>query len=108
MNGIPFYAQVLENVPAGELKPMADALKIKLKSAVITLIATSEDGKGSVVVAVTDDLTKRVNAVDLAKAAAVAMGGSGGGGRADMAQAGGPDGGKASEAVESITKLIAA
>lgn len=108
VNGIPFYGQILDNVPAGELKPMADALKIKLKSAVITLIAKSEDGKGSVVVAVTDDLTKRVNAVDLVKAAAAAMGGSGGGGRPDMAQAGGPDGSAAQKALDAISGQLAA
>jgi alanyl-tRNA synthetase len=66
------------------------------------------DGKASLVVAVTDDLVKKFSAVDLVKAGAEALGGKGGGGRPDMAQAGGPDGSKADEAVKAIESKLAA
>jgi len=64
------------------------------------------DGKGSIVVGVTDDLTSRVNAVDLVRLGSEALGGKGGGGRADMAQAGGPDGAKAGDAIAAIEKRL--
>lgn len=107
VNGVPFYAQVLPNVPANELKPMADALKKKLGSAVIALLSVSEDGKGSAVVGVTDDLTATVSAVELVKVASAAMGGQGGGGRPDMAQAGGPNGADAEKAIEALKAFVA-
>jgi alanyl-tRNA synthetase len=68
----------------------------------------SEDGKGAIVVGVTADLVARLNAVDLVRAGAEALGGKGGGGRPDMAQAGGPDGGKADAALGAIEAAIAA
>ena len=64
------------------------------------------DGKVSLVVAVTEDLTDRINAVDLVKTGAAALGGKGGGGRPDMAQAGGPDGTKASQALADIEAIL--
>ena len=102
-----FDARVLDGVPPRELKGMADELKSQLGSGVVALVATN-DGKGSIVVAVTPDLTERVSAVDLVRIGAEAMGGKGGGGRPDMAQAGGPDGGLAAEAVSAIERAIAA
>jgi alanyl-tRNA synthetase len=65
------------------------------------------DGKASLVVGVTDDLTGRISAVDLVRVGAEALGGKGGGGRADMAQAGGPDGSKANDALAAIEKKLA-
>jgi len=94
-------------MPAGDLKPLADDLKSKLGSGVIALVAVNE-GKASLVVAVTDDLTKKFSAVDLVKIGAEALGGKGGGGRADMAQAGGPDGARAGDAVKAIESKLAA
>jgi alanyl-tRNA synthetase len=88
INGVNFVSRVLPNVPAKDLKPMADAFKAQIKSGVIALAASFED-KVSIVVAVTDDLTNRISAVELVKIAAEAVGGKGGGGRPDMAQAGG-------------------
>lgn len=85
---------------------MVDDLKKSIGSGVVTLIAT-DDGKASIVVGVTDDLTARYSAVDLVKAGAEAMGGKGGGGRPDMAQAGGPNGASANDAVTAIEKLLA-
>lgn len=104
--GIQFIARVLEDIPAKDLKPMADDLKAKIGSGVIALIATSE-GKASLVVAVTDDLTGKINAVDLVKVGAEAMGGKGGGGRPDMAQAGGTNASAANDAVIAIEKALA-
>lgn len=103
--GVQFISRVLEDVPAKDLKPMADDLKAKIGSGVIALIATSE-GKASIVVAVTDDLTAKINAVDLVKVGAEVMGGKGGGGRPDMAQAGGTNTAAANDAVTAIEKAL--
>ncbi len=71
------------------------------------LIAVSDDGKASAVVGVTEDLTARLSAVDLVRVASASLGGKGGGGRADMAQAGGPDGSQAEAAIEAVAAAIA-
>ena len=106
ISGVQFISRVLEDVPAKDLKPMADDLKAKIGSGVIALIATSE-GKASLVVAVTDDLTAKISAVDLVRVGAEAMGGKGGGGRPDMAQAGGTNVAAANDAVAAIEKSLA-
>ncbi len=106
IGGMKFTARVLEGFPAKDLKPMVDDLKSKLGSGVITLIAT-EDGKASIVVGVTADLTGKVSAVDLVKTGVEILGGKGGGGRPDMAQGGGPNGAAANDAVSAIEKLLA-
>ncbi len=105
IGGIPFSGRVLEGFSPKDLKPMADDLKKQLGSAIIVLIATNE-GKASIVVGVTNDLTDRVNAVDLVKVGSEALGGKGGGGRPDMAQAGGPDAHAANDALHSIERAI--
>ncbi|HVO03233.1 MAG TPA: alanine--tRNA ligase, partial [Candidatus Cybelea sp.] len=105
INGVKLAARLLPDVPAKELKSMADALKKQLGSGVVALVATA-DGKASVVVGVTDDLTAKLSAVDLAKAGSVALGGQGGGGRPDMAQAGGPDAANANNALAAIEAAI--
>ncbi len=107
INGIPFVSRILPDVPAKDLKPMADEFKAQIKSGVIALAASFE-GKASLVVAVTPDLTTRVSAVDLVKKGAEQLGGKGGGGRPDMAQAGGADPTalpKAIEAIEAALKI---
>ncbi|MEX2630691.1 MAG: alanine--tRNA ligase [Tistlia sp.] len=106
INGVTFAARVVEDVPAKDLKSMADALKQQLGSGVAALVGVSE-GKASLVVGVTDDLTGRFSAIDLVRAGSAALGGKGGGGRPDMAQAGGPDGAKAGEAVAAIEAALA-
>jgi alanyl-tRNA synthetase len=106
IGGVKFTARVLEGFPAKDLKPMVDDLKSKLGSGVITLIAT-EDGKASIVVGVTADLTSKLSAVDLVKTGVEILGGKGGGGRPDMAQGGGPNGAAANDAVQAIEKLLA-
>jgi alanyl-tRNA synthetase len=107
VNGISFVSRVLHDVPAKDLKPMADAFKDQIKSGVIVLVS-SFDGKASLVVAVTSDLTGKVSAVDLVKVGAEALGGKGGGGRPDMAQAGGANIDALDKAVEAIEKKLAA
>ncbi len=104
--GIAYDGRVLDGVPAKDLKGMADEIKKQQGSGVVALVSVAE-GKASLVVAVTDDLTARISAVDLVKAGAAALGGKGGGGRPDMAQAGGPEGAKASEALAEIEAELA-
>ncbi|MBV8616237.1 MAG: alanine--tRNA ligase, partial [Acetobacteraceae bacterium] len=105
--GVRLAARNLGEVPARELKGLADAIGKQLGSGVVALVSTAE-GKASIVVGVSPDLTDRFNAVDLVRAASAAVGGKGGGGRADLAQAGGPDGGRAEAALEAVRGLLAA
>ncbi len=106
VNGVQFIGKMLENMPAKELKPMVDTLKDKVGSGIVVLVANN-DGKGSIVVGVTDDLTARFSAIDLVRVGAQALGGKGGGGRPDMAQAGGPDGSKANDALVAVKGAVA-
>jgi alanyl-tRNA synthetase len=103
INGVNFISRVLKEIPAKDLKPMADAFKEQIKSGVVALIASFE-GKVSLVVAVTDDLTKNVSAVELVKLGAEQIGGKGGGGRPDMAQAGGADESSMPKAIAAIER----
>ena len=97
--------RLLEDVPARELKAIADDLKQQIGSGVVALAAVN-DGKASLVVGVTDDLAPSLSAVDLVRLGAAALGGKGGGGRPDMAQAGGPDGARATEALAAIAEAM--
>jgi len=106
VNGVAFRAQRLDGVPAKELRAMIDAAKRELGSGVVALIAVNE-GKAALSVGVTKDLTDRFDAVELVKVGAAAVGGKGGGGRADMAQAGGPDGAAADRALAAIEAALA-
>ena len=74
----------------------------------VVIVGLSDDGKAGLVVGVTEDLTQRFNAVDLVKKGAAVLGGTGGGGRPDMAQAGGPDGSKAEEALKAVEAALGA
>ena len=74
----------------------------------MVFVGAGEDGKASVVVGVTDDLTARFSAVDLVRVASAALGGQGGGGRPDMAQAGGPDATKAADAIAAVKAALEA
>ncbi|MFY9287415.1 MAG: alanine--tRNA ligase [Alphaproteobacteria bacterium] len=105
INGINFVGRILKDVPAKDLKPMADAFKGQIKSGVVALLSGADD-KVSIVVAVTEDLVKRVSAVDLVKTGAEAVGGKGGGGRPDMAQAGGSDVSAMSKAIIAIEQAL--
>jgi alanyl-tRNA synthetase len=104
--GVKFVRRELDGVPAKELKSMADELKKQIGSGVVA-IAASADGKASLVVAVTEDLTDRLDAVALVRVGSAALGGKGGGGRPDMAQAGGPDGTKLADANNAIEQALA-
>jgi alanyl-tRNA synthetase len=106
VGGIAFSGRVLNDVPAKDLKGVADTIKKQLGSGVVALVSVSE-GKASLVVGVTDDLTGRISAVELVKTGAAAVGGKGGGGRPDMAQAGGPDGGNAPNVITAIEEDLA-
>jgi alanyl-tRNA synthetase len=104
--GIAFASRTVQDIPAKELKPLADSLKQQLGSGVVAVIAVN-DGKASLVVGVTNDLTERVSAVDLVRVGSASVGGKGGGGRPDMAQAGGPNGADADKAVAAIEAALA-
>jgi alanyl-tRNA synthetase len=106
VNGVNFMGRVLQGLDPKDLKPMADEAKKTIGSGVIALAAVSDDGKGAIVVAVTDDLTGKFSAVDLVRLGSAAMGGKGGGGRPDMAQAGGPDGANAAAAVAAVKAVL--
>jgi alanyl-tRNA synthetase len=101
IGGVTFAARQLDGIPARDLKGMADDLKRQIGSGVVALVSTAE-GKASLVVGVTDDLTGKLSAVDLVRVGSEALGGKGGGGRPDMAQAGGADNGHAEDALRAI------
>ncbi|GGB37573.1 alanine--tRNA ligase [Roseibium aquae] len=100
-------ARIVEGIAPKDLKGMADEAKKQLGSGIVVLISRAEDDKAAIVTAVTADLTEKVSAVDLVRLGSEALGGRGGGGRPDMAQAGGPDGSKAEEAVAAIKDYLA-
>ncbi len=104
--GTKVATRLLDNVPPKELKPLADSLKKQVGSGVVAVVAVNE-GRASLVVGVTEDLTDRFDAVSLVRIGSAAVGGKGGGGRPDMAQAGGPDGAAAAQALEAIEQAIA-
>jgi alanyl-tRNA synthetase len=106
VNGVRLMARLLDGVEAKDLKSLADEGKKQIGSGVVALVGVSPDGKAGLVIAVTDDLTKRFNAVDLVRKAAAPLGGKGGGGRPDMAQAGGPDGAGAKAALDLVTQAL--
>ena len=105
--GIKYSGRRLENVPSKELRGIVDAAKQKIGSGVVALVAVNE-GRASLTIGVTNDLTERFSAVDLVRVGAAALGGKGGGGRPDMAQAGGPKGENADSALEAIEEAIVA
>jgi alanyl-tRNA synthetase len=106
IGGVKLAARNLGEVPARDLKGIAEAIGKQMGGGVVALVATNE-GKASVVVSVAAELTGRFSAVDLVRAAAAAVGGKGGGGRPDMAQAGGPDGGRAEAALAAVRAALA-
>jgi alanyl-tRNA synthetase len=108
VNGTKFLGKVVQGVAPRDLKSLADDGKKSLGSGVVAFVGLGEDGKASVVVGVTDDLTKRFSAVDLVRKASAVLGGQGGGGRPDMAQAGGPDGARADAAINAVSAALTA
>ncbi|MEM9329676.1 MAG: alanine--tRNA ligase [Pseudomonadota bacterium] len=106
INGTKFMGRVVENIAARDLKGLVDDAKKTVGSGIVAIAGVSEDGKAGIVVGVSDDLTDKFSAVDLVRIASQAVGGKGGGGRADMAQAGGPEGNKAQEAIEAVKSAL--
>ncbi|MEY8842772.1 DHHA1 domain-containing protein, partial [Cribrihabitans sp. XS_ASV171] len=100
VNGVKLVAQVLSGVTGKDLPALIDEMKGRVGSGAVLLIADT-GGKAAVAAGVTEDLTDRVSAVDLVKAAVAELGGKGGGGRPDMAQGGGKDAGRAEAAIKA-------
>ena len=107
IGGIQLAARNVGEVAGKEMKGLVDAIAQQVGSGVVALVSTA-DGKASIAVGVSADLVKRVSAVDLVRAASAAVGGKGGGGRPEMAQAGGPDASRANEALDAIRAALAA
>ena len=106
VNGVKLMARVLKGISPADMKGLVDEGKAKLGSGVVALIGINDEGRAGLIVGVTKDLTSRFNAVDLVRVGAAPLGGKGGGGRPDMAQAGGPDATKADEALAAIREAI--
>jgi len=104
--GANLMARVVHDIELKDLRSLVDEGKKRVGSGVVAIVGVSGDGKAGIVVGVTDDLTKRFNAVDLVRKGAEALGGKGGGGRPDMAQAGGPDASKADDALKVIEAAL--
>ena len=107
VGGVQVISQILSGVPAKELKSIADGLKQQVGSGVVVVVGGAES-KASIVVGVSADLTTRFSAVDLVRIGADRLGGKGGGGRPDMAQAGGTKPDSAPDAVEAICEAMQA
>jgi alanyl-tRNA synthetase len=105
INGVPFVSQVLSGVSGRDLPPLIDEHKARIGSGAVLLIA-DVDGKAAVAAGVTEDLTTRLSAVDMVRAAVEKLGGKGGGGRPDMAQGGGNDAAGAAQAIAAVETLI--
>jgi alanyl-tRNA synthetase len=103
---VKLLARAVEGIEMKDLKSLADEGKKQVGSGVVAIVGVTGDGKAGIVVGVTPDLTDRFNAVDLVRKGAEALGGKGGGGRPDMAQAGGPDGAKADAALAVIAAAL--
>jgi alanyl-tRNA synthetase len=106
IGGVKLSARNLGDVPPRDLKSLAEAIGQQIGEGVVALVSTA-DGKASIVVGVAPALTSRFSAVDLVRAASAAVGGKGGGGRPDMAQAGGPDAGQADAALDAVRAALA-
>jgi alanyl-tRNA synthetase len=103
---VKLMARTVEGIDLKDLRSLADEGKKKVGSGVVAIVGVTEDGKAGIVVGVTNDLVARFNAVDLVRKGAEALGGKGGGGRPDMAQAGGPDGSKADAALAAVEAAL--
>jgi alanyl-tRNA synthetase len=103
---VQFLARLVEGLNPKDLRSLIDDGKKQVGSGIVAVVGTTEDGKAGLAVGVTDDLVKSYSAVDLVKVGADALGGKGGGGRPDMAQAGGPDGSKAGAALAAIEAAL--
>ena len=103
---VKLMARAVAGIELKDLRSLADEGKKQVGSGVVAIVGVTGDGKAGMVVGVTNDLVSRFNAVDLVRKGAEALGGKGGGGRPDMAQAGGPDGSKADAALKAIEAAL--
>jgi alanyl-tRNA synthetase len=108
IGNVKFLARAVSGIDLKDLRSLADEGKKQVDSGVVAIVGTADDGRAGVVVGVTADLVSRFNAIDLVRKGAEALGGKGGGGRPDMAQAGGPDGSKAEDALKAIEAALGA
>ncbi|WP_332702102.1 alanine--tRNA ligase [Devosia sp.] len=106
VNGVTYVGRTVEGIAAKDVKGLVDSEKKRIGSGVVTVVLKGDDGKGTVAIGVTEDLTARYAAGELIKLATAALGGQGGGGRPDMAQGGGPDGSKAAEAIAAVRAAL--
>ncbi len=106
VGNVKLMARAVEGIDLKDLRSLADEGKKQVGSGIVAIVGVTGDGKAGIVVGVTEDLVKRFNAVDLVKKGAEVLGGKGGGGRPDMAQAGGPDGAKADAALAAIEAAL--
>jgi alanyl-tRNA synthetase len=106
IKGVKLIARAVSGIELKDLRSLADEGKKQVGSGVVAIVGLAADGKAGIVVGVTDDLIKRFNAVELVRRGAEALGGKGGGGRPDMAQAGGPDGSKAEAALAAVAAAM--
>jgi alanyl-tRNA synthetase len=102
VNGVTYVGRAVEGISAKDVKGLVDTEKKRIGSGVVTVVLKGDDGRGTVAVGVTEDLTSKYSAGDLIKLATAALGGQGGGGRPDMAQGGGPDGAKGADAIAAV------
>jgi alanyl-tRNA synthetase len=107
VGNVKLLARTVQGLNPKDLRGLIDDGKKQVGSGIVAVVGVTEDGKAGLAVGVTDDLVKTWSAVDLVKAGAEALGGKGGGGRPDMAQAGGPDGAKAGDALKAIEERLA-
>jgi alanyl-tRNA synthetase len=106
VGGVKFFGRTVSGIEMKDLKSLADEAKQTLGSGVVTIVGIAEDGKAGVVTGVTADLTDRFDAVELVRTASIKLGGKGGGGRRDLAQGGGPEGGAAEAAIEAVRQSL--
>jgi len=106
VNGIKLMARVVKGISPNDMKGLVDEGKARLGSGVVALVGLNDEGRAGLVVGVTNDLVSRFSAIDLVRVGAAVLGGKGGGGRPDMAQAGGPDGAKADEALAAVKAAL--
>ena len=108
VGSVRFMGRIVDGIGGKDLKSLVDDAKRKIESGVVAVIGRADDGKAGIVVGVTADLTGRFNAVDLVRAGSEALGGKGGGGRPDLAQAGGPNAADAAAAIAAVEAAVAA
>jgi alanyl-tRNA synthetase len=106
IGGVKYFSRIVSGIAMKDLKSLADEAKVSLGSGVVAIVGVGDDGKAGVVVGITPDLTDRLDAVQLVRPAAIKLGGKGGGGRRDMAQAGGPYSAEADAALAAVGDLL--